>query len=95
MLINILRDMEAKHLKSAAIYDRDSEEHVILSIEEIKYLIDLPQQNYRILPAEYNHNKLRLIMKTLKLILQCLLEWVILCSVIAIVSFLILKAYSI
>jgi hypothetical protein len=50
MLINILRDMEAKHLKSAAIYDRDSEEHVILSIEEIKYLIDLHQQNYRILP---------------------------------------------
>lgn len=50
MLINILRDMEAKHLKSATIYDRDSEEHVILSIEEIKYLIDLPQQNYRILP---------------------------------------------
>lgn len=38
--------MEAKHLKSASIYDRDSEEHVILSIEEIKYLIDLPQQNY-------------------------------------------------
>nr|DAO27265.1 MAG TPA: hypothetical protein [Caudoviricetes sp.] len=34
-------------------------------------------------------------MKTLKLILQCLLEWVTLCSVIAIVSFLILKAYSI
>lgn len=33
MLINILRDMEAKHLKSATIYDRDSEEHVILSIE--------------------------------------------------------------
>ena len=59
MLINILiRDMEAKHLKSASIYDRDSEEHVILSIEEIKYLIDLPQQNYRILPAGYNHNKL-------------------------------------
>ena len=29
MLINILRDMEAKHLKSATIYDRDSEEHVI------------------------------------------------------------------
>jgi hypothetical protein len=54
MLINILRGMEAKHLKSATIYDRDSEEHVILSIEEIKYLIDLPQQNYRILPAEYN-----------------------------------------
>lgn len=54
MLINILRGMEAKHLKSTAIYDRDSEEHVILSIEEIKYLIDLPQQNYRILPAEYN-----------------------------------------
>ena len=51
MLINILRDMEAKHLKSATIYDRDSEEHVILSIEEIKYLIDLPQQNYRIFPA--------------------------------------------
>lgn len=50
--------MEAKHLKSASIYDRDSEEHVILSIEEIKYLIDLPQQNYRILPAGYNHNKL-------------------------------------
>lgn len=48
MLINILRGMEAKHLKSATIYDRDSEEHVILSIEEIKYLIDLPQQNYRI-----------------------------------------------
>lgn len=24
MLINILRDMEAKHLKSAAIYDRGS-----------------------------------------------------------------------
>lgn len=42
--------MEAKHLKSATIYDRDSEEHVILSIEEIKYSIDLPQQNYRILP---------------------------------------------
>lgn len=58
MLINILRGMEAKHLKSASIYDRDSEEHVILSIEEIKYLIDLPQPNYRILPAEYNHNKL-------------------------------------
>ena len=58
MLINILRDMEAKHLKSATIYDRDSEEHVILSIEEIKYLIDLPQQNHRILPAEYNPNKL-------------------------------------
>lgn len=57
-LINILRDMEAKHLKSAAIYDRDSEEHVILSIEEIKYLIDLPQQNYRILPEGYNPNKL-------------------------------------
>lgn len=33
MLINILRGMEAKHLKSASIYDRDSEEHVILSIE--------------------------------------------------------------
>lgn len=60
MLINILRDMEAKHLKSATIYDRDSEEHVILSIEEkeIKDLIDLPQQNYRILPAGYNPNKL-------------------------------------
>lgn len=50
--------MEAKHLKSATIYDRDSEEHVILSIEEIKYLTDLPQQNYRILPAGYNPNKL-------------------------------------
>lgn len=48
MLINILRGMEAKHLKSATIYDRDSEEHVILSIEEIKYLIDLPQQNYTV-----------------------------------------------
>lgn len=58
MLIDILRDMEAKHLKSAIIYDMDSEEHVILSIEEIKYSIDLPQQNYRILPAEYNPNKL-------------------------------------
>lgn len=58
MLINILRDMEAKHLKSATIYDRDSEEHVTLSIGEIKYLIDLSQQNYRTLPAEYNHNKL-------------------------------------
>lgn len=58
MLINILRDMEAKHLKSATIYDRGSEEHVILSIEGIKYLIDLPQQNYRILPAGYNPNKL-------------------------------------
>lgn len=58
MLINILRDMEAKHLKSATIYDRGSEEHVILSIEEIKYSIDSPQQNYRILPAEYNPNKL-------------------------------------
>ena len=58
MLINILGDMEAKHLKSATLYDRDSEEHVILSIEEIKYLIDLPQQYYRILPAEYNPNKL-------------------------------------
>lgn len=57
-LINILRDMEAKHFKSASIYDRDSEEHVILSIEEIKYLISLPQQNYHILPAGYNHNKL-------------------------------------
>ena len=33
MLINILRGMEAKHLKSASIYDRDSEEHVILSME--------------------------------------------------------------
>lgn len=32
-LINILRDMEAKYLKSAAIYDRDSEEHVILKSE--------------------------------------------------------------
>lgn len=32
MLINILRDMEAKHLKSATIYDRDSEEHVFPSI---------------------------------------------------------------
>lgn len=52
MLINILRGMEAKHLKSATIYDRDSEEHVILSIEEIKYLIDLPQQNYRIPPTQ-------------------------------------------
>lgn len=58
MLINILRDMEAKHLKSASIYDRGSEEHVILSIEEIKYLIDLPQQNYRILPEGDNPNKL-------------------------------------
>lgn len=29
----LLRDMEAKHLKSATIYDRDSEEPVILSIE--------------------------------------------------------------
>lgn len=58
MLINILRDMEAKHLKSATIYDRGSEEHVIPSIEEIKYSIDLPQQNYRILPAGYNPNKL-------------------------------------
>ena len=58
MLINILRYMEAKHLKSATIYDRDSEEHVVLSIEEIKHLIDLPQQNYRLLPAEYNPNKL-------------------------------------
>lgn len=51
MLINILRDMEAKHLKNAIIYDNDSGEHVILSIEEIKYLIDLPQQNYHILHA--------------------------------------------
>lgn len=34
MLIDILRDMEAKHLKSATIYDRDSQEHVILSIGE-------------------------------------------------------------
>lgn len=50
MLINILRDMEAEHLKSAIIYDRDSEEHVILSRKVIKYLIDLPRQNYRILP---------------------------------------------
>lgn len=50
MLINILKDMESKPLKSATIYDKDSEEHVILSIEEIKYLIDLPQQNYYILP---------------------------------------------
>lgn len=58
MLINILRDMEAKHLKSATIYDGDSGEHVILSIKEIKYLINLPQQNYHILPAEYNPNKL-------------------------------------
>jgi hypothetical protein len=58
MLINILRGMEAKHLKSASIYNRDSEEHVILSIEEIKYLIDLPQQNYRILPEGDNPNKL-------------------------------------
>lgn len=58
MLINILRDMEAKHLKSATIYDGDLEEHVTLSIEMIKYLIDLPQQNYRILPTEYNPNKL-------------------------------------
>lgn len=57
MLINILRDMEAKHLKSAIIYDMDSKEHVIMSIEEIKYLINLPQQNYCILPARYNHNK--------------------------------------
>ena len=57
MLINILRGMEAKHLKSASIYDRDSEEHVILSIEE-KYLIDLPQQNYRILPEGDNPHKL-------------------------------------
>jgi len=31
-LINILRDMEAKHLKSAAIYDMDSEENVFPSI---------------------------------------------------------------
>lgn len=58
MLINILRCMEAKHLKSANIYDRDSEEYVTLSIEEIKYLIDLPQQNYCIPPAGYNPNKL-------------------------------------
>lgn len=58
MLINILRDMEAKHLESAAIYDRDSEEHVILSIEKIKYLIDSPQQNHHILPSEYNPDKL-------------------------------------
>lgn len=58
MLINILIDMEAKHLKSATIYDMDSKEHVILSIEEIKYLINLPQQNYHILPAKYNPNKL-------------------------------------
>lgn len=59
MLINILRYMEAKNLQSARIYDRDPEEHVILSIEEIKYLIYyLPQQKYRILPAGYNHNKL-------------------------------------
>ena len=58
ILINILRDMEVKHLKSATIYDMDSEENVILSIEEIKYSIDSPQQNYRILPAEYNPNKL-------------------------------------
>lgn len=53
-LINILRDMEAKHLKSATIYDRDSEEHVILSIEEIKYLIDhsteLPYTPRRVQP---------------------------------------------
>ena len=34
-------------------------------------------------------------MKILELILQCLLEWAILCPVIAIASFLILKAYSI
>ena len=58
ILINILRDIEAKHFLSVTIDDMDSEEHVILSIEEIKYLIDLPQQNYRILPAEYNPNKL-------------------------------------
>lgn len=54
MLINILRDMEAKHLKSAAIYDRDSEEHLILSIEEIKYSIDhsteLPYTPRRVQP---------------------------------------------
>ena len=55
MLINLLRYMEAKHLKSATIYDRNSEEHVVLSIEEIKYLIDLSQQNYRIPPSGYNH----------------------------------------
>lgn len=55
MLINILRDMEANHLKSATIYDMDSEEHVTLSIEEIKYLIDLPRQNYRILPVVYGN----------------------------------------
>lgn len=58
MLIDILRYIEAKHLKSATIYDRNSEQHIILSIEDIKYLIDLPQQNYRILPSEYNPNKL-------------------------------------
>ena len=34
-LINILRYMEAKHLKSATIYDMDSEEHVTLSIERL------------------------------------------------------------
>lgn len=39
MLINILRDMEAKHLKSATIYDRDSEEHVILSFNRRMHLI--------------------------------------------------------
>lgn len=54
MSINILRGMEAEHLKSATIYDRDSEEHVILSIEEIEYSIDSPQQNHRILLTECN-----------------------------------------
>lgn len=50
MLINILRDMEAKHLKSTTIYDEDSEGHVVLSIEEVKCLISFPQQNFRIHP---------------------------------------------
>lgn len=58
MLINILRDMEAKHLKSATIYDRDSEEHVILLIEEIKYFNRLTSTELPYTPVEYNPNKL-------------------------------------
>lgn len=52
MLINILRGMEAKHLKSASIYDRDSFErpyrnHLLRQINRIKYEQTLRRKGLR------------------------------------------------
>lgn len=56
-LISILEDINKKGYKQAEIYNQDSSEGIILSIPEIKYLIELDLPIYNLLPAEYNPNK--------------------------------------